>query len=58
MSALGNAGLRGVDQKSEPPHTALVVIDMQNDFCAEGGMMHNEGLDLSRCKAWPSDSQS
>ena len=47
MSALGNAGLRGVDQKSEASHTALIVIDMQNDFCAEGGMMHSEGLDVS-----------
>lgn len=48
MSPLGAAGLRGVDQKAAPSHSALVVIDMQNDFCAEGGMMHNEGLDLSR----------
>jgi ureidoacrylate peracid hydrolase len=41
------AGLRGVDQKSRASHTALLVIDMQNDFCAEGGMMHSEGLNLS-----------
>ena len=41
-------GLRGLEQKACPGHTALLVIDMQNDFCAEGGMMHNEGLDLSR----------
>jgi ureidoacrylate peracid hydrolase len=34
-------------QKVEPAHAALLVIDVQNDFCAEGGMMHAEGLDLS-----------
>jgi Isochorismatase family len=31
----------------DPAHTALIVIDIQNDFCAAGGMMDNEGLDLS-----------
>lgn len=48
MEAPEATGLRGVEQKADPGHTALLVIDMQNDFCAEGGMMHNEGLDLSR----------
>jgi ureidoacrylate peracid hydrolase len=33
--------------KADPRHTALVVVDVQNDFCAEGGMMDNEGLDLA-----------
>jgi len=27
--------------------SALVVIDMQNDFCAEGGWSHHKGADLS-----------
>ena len=22
-----------------PPHTAVLVVDMMNDFCAEGGAM-------------------
>ena len=29
----------------------LVVVDVQNDFCAEGGAMHREGRDLSSVKA-------
>ena len=34
-------------EKVLPEHTALVVIDVQNDFCAPGGMMDQEGLDLT-----------
>jgi nicotinamidase-related amidase len=30
-----------------PSHTALVVIDMQNDFCSPGGVFARQGLDLS-----------
>jgi ureidoacrylate peracid hydrolase len=37
--------------KVNPSHTALLVIDVQNDFCAEGGMMHSEGLDLTMVQA-------
>ena len=40
--------LGGLKDKVQPAHTALVVIDVQNDFCAPGGMMDQEGLDLSR----------
>ena len=39
--------LVSLDQKVHPDHTALVVIDVQNDFCAPGGMMDREGNDLS-----------
>jgi ureidoacrylate peracid hydrolase len=39
--------LVGVAQKATPGRAALVVVDMQNDFCAPGGMMDSEGLDLS-----------
>ncbi|HKP18534.1 MAG TPA: isochorismatase family cysteine hydrolase [Gaiellaceae bacterium] len=38
--------LSGLEQKVAPAHTALVVVDVQNDFCAEGGMMDKEGMDL------------
>ncbi|MEY2535111.1 MAG: ureidoacrylate peracid hydrolase, partial [bacterium] len=43
--------LVGLERKVDPRHTALVVVDVQNDFCAEGGMMHNEGLDLTAVQA-------
>ena len=33
--------------KVDPQHAALLVVDVQNDFCAEGGAMHREGRDLS-----------
>jgi ureidoacrylate peracid hydrolase len=35
-----------------PGHTALLVIDMQNDFCAEGGYVEKVvGKDASACRA-------
>lgn len=27
--------------------TALLIVDMQNDFCSEGGWMHSKGIDVS-----------
>lgn len=33
------------------PHTAVVVIDVQNDFCADDGTMAKEGFDVSEAKA-------
>jgi ureidoacrylate peracid hydrolase len=35
-----------LEQKVDPEHTALLVVDVQNDFCAPGGMMDKEGNDL------------
>ena len=35
--------------KVSPEHTAVLVVDMQNDFCAENGYFHNlKGGDMSR----------
>lgn len=31
-----------------PRHTALIVIDMQRDFCSEGGYAHRAGMDVAR----------
>jgi ureidoacrylate peracid hydrolase len=39
--------LATLQDKLAPAHTALIVVDVQNDFCAEGGMMDREGKDLS-----------
>lgn len=43
--------LDSLEQKLEAQHAALVVVDVQNDFCASGGMMDQEGLDLSAVQA-------
>jgi ureidoacrylate peracid hydrolase len=34
-------------EKADPRHTALIVVDMQNDFCAEGGLVHKAGRDIA-----------
>ena len=34
-------------QKVSIAHTAVVVIDMQNDFCAEGGLLSRRGIDTT-----------
>jgi ureidoacrylate peracid hydrolase len=31
----------------DPAATAVIVVDMQNDFGAEGGMFHRAGIDIS-----------
>ena len=35
----------------EPSRTALIVVDMQNDFGAEGGMFHRAGIPISGIQA-------
>ena len=40
--------LMSLPEKIDPAHTAVIVVDMQNDFCAEGGYIHNTiGCDMS-----------
>ena len=40
--------LNGLSEILDPAHTALVVIDMQNDFCADNGYIHTtQGADMS-----------
>ena len=37
-----------LDGQLHPRHAALLVVDMQNDFCAEGGYLQRErGYDVS-----------
>lgn len=35
----------------DPGHTALVLIDIQNDFCAKGGTFDRSGYDVSLYKS-------
>ncbi len=39
--------LGSLAEKVVPAHTALLVIDMQNDFCAAGGLVSKDGRDIS-----------
>jgi ureidoacrylate peracid hydrolase len=43
--------LVGIREKASPRHTALVVIDMQNDFIARDGLIAREGRDVSQAEA-------
>jgi ureidoacrylate peracid hydrolase len=41
-----------VEKRLDPAHTAVMVIDMQNDFCAERGYVEKVvGKDVSACRA-------
>jgi nicotinamidase-related amidase len=50
IEVYGRKVLTTIDELVEPRRTALVVIDVQNDFCSEGGLMHELGKDLSMIK--------
>ena len=40
--------LTGLGEILDPAHTAVVVVDMQNDFCAENGYIHaTQNADMS-----------
>ena len=41
------AALTTLADKVQPAHTALLVIDMQNDFCANDGFVAKGGRDVS-----------
>jgi ureidoacrylate peracid hydrolase len=42
--------LLGMQEKVSPRHTALVVVDMQNDFIATEGLIAREGRDVSQAQ--------
>jgi len=39
--------LSTLTDKVRPEHAAVLLVDVQNDFCADGGAMHREGRDMS-----------
>ena len=43
--------LSTLSDKVRPEHCALLLVDVQNDFAAEGGAMHREGRDVSMAQA-------
>jgi len=40
------SGLDRLKAKLNPESTALIIIDMQKDFCCEGGSFHRRGFDI------------
>ncbi|AOF84557.1 isochorismatase family protein [Hydrogenophaga sp. RAC07] len=40
-----------MDTAFDPTHTALVVIDLQRDFCSPGGYAHQAGIDIGPMQA-------
>jgi ureidoacrylate peracid hydrolase len=46
-----NRILMSLEQKVDPAHAALIVVDVQNDFCADEGLFGSEGYDLRQIKA-------
>ena len=36
-----------LDEKVDPRHTALLVVDLQNDFCADGCALARTGADMA-----------
>ena len=51
IQAYGRTVFTTLEEIVDPRHTALLVIDVQNDFCSEGGLMHEIGKDLSMMKS-------
>jgi ureidoacrylate peracid hydrolase len=45
-SDVSSSLLRTLAQKADPAHSALLVIDVQNDFVADGGFFHKVGGDV------------
>jgi ureidoacrylate peracid hydrolase len=43
--------LRRLEEKIDPKHTALLVVDVQNDFCHSDGALAAGGADLAEIQA-------
>ena len=40
-----------LEELVDPAHTALVIVDMQRDFCSSGFSFEQQGIDISMCPA-------
>jgi ureidoacrylate peracid hydrolase len=43
--------LEALKRKVLPEHTALLIIDMQKDYCCEGGIFDRRGFDVAPARA-------
>jgi nicotinamidase-related amidase len=39
--------LTSLEERVDPSHTAVIVVDMQNDYCSPGGASDKNGRDIS-----------
>ncbi len=51
MKAILARMLTTLEKKVDPAHAALLVMDVQNDFCAEGGAFDKDGKDVNLLQA-------
>ena len=51
MKIGGKEVFNKIDEVVDPAHTALLVIDMQNDFCLDDGKAVQAGFKIDMCKA-------
>lgn len=49
--AMAEPFLRALDEKVAPNRAAVLVVDVQNDFCADQGVFGKAGYDLSMAQA-------
>jgi ureidoacrylate peracid hydrolase len=46
-----NKVLTALEEKVDPAYAALIVVDVQNDFCADEGFFATEGYDMAHIRA-------
>jgi ureidoacrylate peracid hydrolase len=49
--AMVEEAFASLGEKIDPAHSAVVVVDMQNDFCVAGGVLDQHGFDLRPMQA-------
>ncbi len=54
IAAILGRALTTLAKKVDPTHAALIVVDVQNDFCADGGYFNREGYDMRPVQAMAS----
>ncbi|GIW05850.1 MAG: isochorismatase [Dehalococcoidia bacterium] len=47
ITYFGKEVLTTLEEWTDPKHAAVVVVDVQNDFCSPGGHVHRRGQDVT-----------
>lgn len=47
---LSKKSIPTIDEITDPRHSALLIVDVQNDYCAQGGYFHSFGKDISMAR--------